>query len=544
MQRSLTTELFARASAEPDRLFCIHYFQKESEIITYGELYHHAQIVASNLAARGCGPDDVALLFLKHEPNMYATFVGCMLAGVAPSFMPYPNPKQDSGLFWKSHRELLERVLPRLIIVSPSLRNQFVENLPEFEDRIYITDQLLSEANPLLDLHLAHDPAFLQHSSGTTATKKGVMLSHAQVLAQVASYQRAIGLNEEDVIASWLPLYHDMGLIACFILTLTTGATLIALDPFDWVVNPSSLLEAIETHRATFSWLPNFAFNHIATSTRPGRRYDLSSIRALVNCSEPCKPRSFDVFFERFAECGLSREQLHVCYAMAENVFAVTQTDVNETMGIIGVERDELEINNRIVAGETLRLLSCGRPIAGVEIRIVDEGGATLQEGNLGEIAISSPFLFSGYYRMLEKTARVLREGWYYTGDLGFLQSGELFVTGRRDDLLIAYGRNYYAHDIEGVVNSLEGLIPGRCVAFAAPSEVAGTNQIVLVAETKTPSDHALARQIRESVFAASGLALSDVFLREPGWLIKTTSGKIARGANLARYLESKTVRT
>ncbi len=540
MTTSLTSEFCARAQREPERPFCIHDSAGSSVAISHGNLLASARAIASQVVARGDRRGDVALLFVKHEPAIYAAFVGCMLAGVAPSFMPYPNPKQDRALFWRSHRELLRRIEPRLIVVSASLLLDFSDNLPEFAGRLSSLDEWLAAAAPDGQEFVVHDPALLQHSSGTTATKKGVMLSHAEVLGQVDAYARAIALTDRDVIASWLPLYHDMGLIACFMLALIRGALLVALDPFEWVSNPGSLLEAIERHRATLCWLPNFAFNHLAASVRRGRRFDLSSVRAFINCSEPCKPSSFETFRARFEESGVHSAQLQVCYAMAENVFAVTQTPIGAPPRVLDADSEALQTLGHATPGSSAKLLSCGPPIEGVEVRVVDDGGVELGERRVGEIAVRSPFVFSGYYRLPEKTERALRGGWYFTGDLGFVESGELFVTGRKDDLLIAYGRNYYAHDIEAVANTIQGLIPGRNVAFAIVSDAAGTQQIVLAAETMTPHDHALVRRARETVLAASGLALTDVFLCEPGWLIKTTSGKIARGANLERYLECK----
>lgn len=535
---AITGTLLDLAAHDPTRPFCLHYSQSRREAITYGSLLDRASIVAGHLAALQCEGGDVTLLFIRHHPDIYAIFVGCMLRGMVPSLMPYPNPKQDSALFWKSHRELLARIQPRLLIVSAALEADFTENLPEFKDRICQAESLTEGAAMTADSFEMNDVAFLQHSSGTTATKKGVMLSHREVLAQVAAYQSAIGLNERDIIASWLPLYHDMGLISCFIMTLVTGATLVALDPFEWVGTPSTLLEIIERHRATFCWMPNFAFHHIANATRRGRVYDLSSIRAFINCSEPCKPESFELFATRFAESGIQAHQLQVCYAMAENVFAVTQTSLSHPPRVLEVDRNAFEREGRAVPGQGLRLLSCGRVVDGVDIRISADDDSPRPDGGIGEITIRSPFLFSGYYRQPEKTADALRLGWYHTGDLGFISGGELYVTGRKDDLLIAYGRNYYAHEVESIVNTVSGLIPGRCVAFAVTSETAGTNHVILIAETHAAGDLTLVRRIKERVLGECGLAINQVLLKEPGWLIKTTSGKISRGANRDRYIQ------
>lgn len=539
---TIIARLEAIVAKKPDGAFCIHYAEGSSETISYRRLLEGAIAAAGRYRSWGGKPGDVALIFLKHEPELYFSFIGAILAGVVPSFMPYPNPKQNHELFWRGHAALLDRIDPSLLVVSPELMEQFTRFLPAYADRMHsaagIADGGGAAARPV-ELH-SDDVAFLQHSSGTTSLKKGVMLSHRAVLRQTDAYAQAIGFSAADTTASWLPLYHDMGLIACFMLTITSGSTLVSLDPFEWVGAPAMLLDAIERHRATFCWLPNFAFNHLAASVRGGRERDLSSIRAFINCSEPCRPDSFEIFERRFAGCGVTAEQLQVCYAMAENVFAVTQTSPGRKPGVLSIDRNAFEAEGRIEPGEGIRLLSCGRPVDGVALRTVAEDRSDLPPGRIGEVAISAPFLFDGYYRQQSLTDLKLREGWYYSGDLGCMVDGELYITGRKDDLIIAYGRNYYAHEIEAVASAVDGVLPGRCVAFAVPSPVAGTQQAVLLAETRAQDPAPLVRQLREAVLASTGLALTQVVMRPPGTLVKTTSGKISREANRSEFLESR----
>ena len=539
---TITARLEAVAARAPEQVFCIHYSASGSEVISYCRLLEGARAAAGRYRSWGCQPGDVALIFLKHEPELYFSFVGAMLAGVVPSFMPYPNPKQNHDLFWRGHAALLERIDPRLLVVSPELIEQFQQFLPAYADRMRSSAGIAEggDASALSVARRSDDVAFLQHSSGTTALKKGVMLSHGAVLRQTDAYARAIGFSADDVTASWLPLYHDMGLIACLMLTLVSGATLVSLDPFEWVGAPATLFDVIERHRATFCWLPNFAFNHLAGSVRGGAARDLSSVRAFINCSEPCRPESFELFARRFADSGATAERLQVCYAMAESVFAVTQTPLGEAAGVLSVDRNAFEAQGRIEPGEGIRLLSCGRPIEGIGLRIVGEHGADLPPGWIGEVVISAPFLFEGYYRQPALTEQKLRDGWYYSGDLGCLVDGELYITGRKDDLIIAYGRNYYAHEIEAVASGVDAVLPGRCVAFAVPSPVAGTQQTVLMAETRAEETAPLVRQLREAVLASTGLALTQVVLRPPGALVKTTSGKISREANRTQFLEAR----
>lgn len=365
----------------------------------------------------------------------------------------------------------------------------------------------------------------MQHSSGTTGLKKGVALSHRAIDRQISAYARAIALGQDDSIASWLPLYHDMGLIAGFLTSLVRHVPLIAIDPFVWAAKPGVLLDAIERYGATLCWMPNFAFAHLVRAVPRSRRWDLSAVRAFINCSEPCRPATFDRFLERFADCGITSEKLATCYAMAENVFAAAQslpgaTPARRTLGRMDV-------------------VSSGRAIESVQIRICDADGAVLDDGLEGEIALKSPFLFDGYHQLPERTAQVLREGWFHTGDLGLLADGELYVTGRTDDVLSINGRNIHAYEIEEIAGAVAGCIPGRCVAFTVRDPSSGINETVLVVESDRIEDAQDTRDaIVEAIEQHLALTLARVSIAARGRLVKTTSGKISRIEN-QRLFES-----
>jgi len=331
------------------------------------------------------------------------------------------------------------------------------------------------------------DALFLQFSSGTTGLKKGVAVSAKALLWQVDTYADRIGLREGDRIASWLPLYHDMGLIACFFLPLLRGVPLVAMSPFEWVAHPEMLLDAVTRHRASLAWLPNFAYNLLAARAGAAAGADLSSLRALINCSEPVLESSHRLFLERFAPVGLRREALASCYALAENTFAVTSG---------GIERP--------LATETRDgrvLVSSGRALPETAIRVLDPHGSPLAEGEMGEIAIATPCLFSGYVGNPQETAASLKAGWFHTGDLGFLRDGELFVAGRIKDLLIIGGRNFYPQDVEALVDEVPGVIPGRCVALGVDDAALGTQVLVVIAEARLPEGAA-----RDELRGGSGL--------------------------------------
>lgn len=518
---------------------------------SYARLATEIDRWADAFRADGLRERDTVLLFLPQTAQAIAAYFGVMRAGAVPSFMPLPSPKQDPAHYWHSHTELLRIIRPAAVVAPPApLAAMREAGFGESVARLIAVDGPAPEGaawngpSPGGEL----DIALLQHSSGTTALKKGVQLSHRAITRQVEAYAASLQATPDDVVVSWLPMYHDMGLIACTVTPLMLGQTIVLLDPFRWVAEPGSLLQAIDRHRGTLCWLPNFAFELLAKTVRfePGS-LDLSSMRAFIDCSEPCKAASFDRFLARFAAAGVRAETLQVCYAMAETVFGVTQTRLDRPVRRLRVDDRRLSEQRRAVAPPDgsggVELLSAGAPIAGMSVTIVDDDGRPLPAGHVGEIELASDFLFDGYLNRPEITASKLRAGRYRSNDLGFVDGGELFVLGRADDLLIVHGRNYFAHEVEAVVNDIAGLKSGRNVAVAVFNEMLGSQDVVVIAElppgAELPADRGLAlkREVKHAVAEAMGLELRDVSIVAPGWLAKTTSGKISRSLNRDKYL-------
>ncbi len=390
--------------------------------------------------------------------------------------------------------------------------------------------------------------AFLQHSSGTTGLQKGVALSHTAVLNQIAAYSQAIALNERDVIVSWLPLYHDMGLIAGFLLPLVQGIPLVLMSPFDWVQHPALLLKAIHHHQGTLCWLPNFAYNHMARRIRQRDKEGLSlaSMRLFINCSEPVRHESHQLFLEKFAANGATPEMLGVSYAMAENTFAVTQTPPGIPARLDVVDRVSLEESGyaRPAAPEQPQAVvkvSCGPTVAGTAVVALSPNGHPLPDRQVGELAIRSPYMLTEYHNRPDLDP--FHDGWFRTGDRGYLADGEVYVIGRSKDLIINAGKNVYPQDVEAIVNEVAGVHAGRAVVFGVPDEREGTELIAVVAETRTTDAaerQAIAKAIRQEVVRQSTVTVSFVSLVDRGWLIKTSSGKIARAANREKWLAAQ----
>lgn len=535
------------AAIHPEKPFAIVLGPASSKTLTYDTVMRQSRAYAAAFSERGVRAGDVVAIMLDFGEDIFPGFIGAMLVGAIPSIFPAMSSKQDPKIFWSTHQRVFDRIEPALILSDEANVALLITHTKGFRKQTASFAEILRDGAPHacdLAAPVESDVAFLQHSSGTTGLKKGVQLSHRAVLTQVKNYATALDASGDDVIVSWLPLYHDMGLIACFILPAILGLTTVQLSPFDWVLRPWTFLDAIETYGATLAWMPNFGFAHVARTAPRARRWNLSSLRAIVNCSEPCKSATFEAFRARFRNDGLRDEALQVCYAMAENVFAVTQTDLRKPPAVIAAEPGRaategvvvpIEPTAEALANETY--LSCGRPIDGVGIRIVDGDGQTVPDGRIGQIHVTGTSLFSGYY-LVEKTTS-LRDGWYSTGDLGFVLDGELYVTGRLDDLLIVHGKNIYAHDIEHAIRD-QGFKAGRAVALGIYNQEAGSQDLVVVAEREpgaASNDVDIVRSVKAAIFACTGATASDVRLVDAGWLIKTTSGKISREANAKKYV-------
>lgn len=521
--------------------------------ISTSQLVQGAAGYAQTLQAHGIQPGEVVILILQHGLDLVYAYFGCILHGAIPSIMPFLTEKLLPERYRADLAALVSVTQPAAIITYPDFESEVRAALkPGDSVRLVL---LCTQANPPCPpnfdqlpglLRTPQDIVLLQHSSGTTGLQKGVALSHQAVHHQLQSYSKAIRLNEQDVIVSWLPLYHDMGLIAGFLMPILLGIPLVLMSPFDWVRSPVRLLQAVSRYRGTLSWLPNFAYNFCAQKIRARdlEGIDLSSWRAVINCSEPMRWESQQNFLQRFQPYGLNPAALCTCYAMAENVFAVTQGGIDSPVTVEAINRDALQTRRSapLAAADeaAVYMLSAGRPIEGVSIQIRDEDGTPLPERSIGEITIQSHCMLSEYYHRPDATAQALVNGWYRTGDLGYQANGELYITGRKKDLIIVGGKNIYPQDLELLAMEVPGVHMGRVSAFGIFNDETGTEDVVIVAETdaQTPAEReAIADQIRQVVTRGSAIALHHVYIVDRHWLVKTSSGKTARSANKEKYL-------
>lgn len=564
--------LLRDAPAERPALYLIHAGQPDQPV-SLGELLQGAAAYADAYQAAGIQPSEVVVLILQHSRELISAFWGAVLAGVIPSIMPFLTEKLDPTRYRADLASLVQITRPAALVTYPefeaevrsaisSLSNdsplpsreggvESVQNSSSVRAILITRDipaaaEINWPARPGLQ-RAAKDIVLLQHSSGTTGLQKGVALSHQAVLNQLAVYSRTLRLSEKDVIASWLPLYHDMGLIAGFIMPILLGVPLVLMSPFDWVRAPYRLMQAVTRYRATLTWLPNFAYNFCAQKIRSRdlEGVDLSSLRAVINCSEPIRAESHAAFAERFTPYGLNPAALATCYAMAENTFAVTQGGLDAPPLVDEIDREALQVDRlarpSVDGRPSVKMVSAGKPLANCQVKVVDEAGNTLPDRTIGELALKSDCMLTSYYHRPDATEKAFRDGWFLTGDFGYMLNGEVFVSGRKKDLIIVGGKNIYPQDLERLAMEVPGVHPGRVVAFGVYNEEAGTEEVVIVAEADEKDEEArnrIADGIRQSVTRGSAIALRHAHIVDAGWILKTSSGKTARLANREKYLK------
>lgn len=528
----------------------MHWYAEEPPVrFTWAGLVSAARGAAALLAEHGISRGDVCALILRHRSEFYPLYLGLSALGAIPAVLAYPNARlhadkfvhglsgmaRRSGLDWLLTERDLEPIVGPLVKGTQSSIRSLL--FPLEWGLGGSTNAVLPEVEP-------SEPCLLQHSSGTTGLQKGVVLSHRAVLGHLDHYREAISLRPGDKVVSWLPLYHDMGLIAAFHLSLAAGVPLIQLDPFEWVLAPGILLDAMSRERGTVAWLPNFAYNLMADRVRDddieGVRLD--HVRLLVNCSEPVRADSHERFATRFAPLGLKGGALSACYAMAETTFAVTQTPAGTRANELRVDREALargQIHLASADAAARPCVSSGHPIRGCQVKVVDPNGSTVSAGTVGEIWVRSESMFDGYRNAPTETESAFQDGWYKSGDLGFSWEGELYVTARMKDIIIVAGKNLFPEDIEDVVGAVPGVLPGRVVAFSVDDVRAGTEAVGLIAETDAVDEKQ--RSILKLDIARAGMAIDvtigQIHLAPARWLVKSSSGKPARHANRDRLL-------
>jgi 1-acyl-sn-glycerol-3-phosphate acyltransferase len=549
---TLNAVLAWHAERHPERRHLLFLEGGAATPLSYGELQRRAETVAAALLARGLERTQTVALMLPSGLDYFACFLGILLAGGIPVPLYPPARKSQVEDHLRRQAGILRNAQVRVLIAAPEVRTLARLLVPLAPDLRLVTTpaELAADAmRAVLPAVSRDDVAFIQYTSGSTGDPKGVVLSHQNLLANLRSVGKTVHFGGDDVVVSWLPLYHDMGLIGAWMGSLYFGVPLVLMSPLSFLARPAAWLQALSDHRGTLSAAPNFAYalclKKVADEDLAG--LDLSPWRVAMNGAEPVSPEVVEGFIQRFAPCGFRRESMMPVYGLAENSLALAFTPPGRGPRVDAVRRTRLQRDGRAQPApdddaQPLRFVAAGVPIPDHEVRIVDEGGRELPERHQGRLQFRGPSATSGYFRNPEATARLLpgggSDGWLDSGDLAYTADGELFITGRSKDMIIRAGRNLHPQELEEAVGALPGVRKGCVAVFATTAASEGTERLVVMAEARPPDAAAsaeLRQKIGELAIDLVGSAPDDVALVPPGTVPKTSSGKIRR--NAARQL-------
>jgi 1-acyl-sn-glycerol-3-phosphate acyltransferase len=472
-----------------------------AQTMTYEALYRSARRVAHGLRALGVAPGDTVALMLPTGRDYFACFAGILLAGAiaVPVYPPAHAARLADHL--RRHVAILVNAAVRTMIVpeGTEMAVALVRAWAPALERVIARGALMGpEIGESYEARAA-DVALLQYTSGSTGTPKGVVLTHANLLANIRTMGRSIDVGRHDVVVSWLPLYHDMGLIGAWLAPLYFGIPLVLMSPLTFIARPERWLQAIGLYRATITAAPDFAYARCSSSIAPDdlTGIDLSSLRVAICGAEPVSARTMRAFAERFASYGFDARALTPVYGLAENTLGLTFSPLGRGMRVDRISRTYLAASRRAVPAapdDVLELVSCGAALPGNTVRIVDVDGCDVPERVAGRIEFRSPSATAGYYRNVEQTGRMIHDGWLDTGDIGYLADGELYITGRAKDLVIRAGRHFFPYELEEAVSRLRGVRQGCVAVCGLPDAATGTDQLIVIAETRETAPEALAR--------------------------------------------------
>jgi 1-acyl-sn-glycerol-3-phosphate acyltransferase len=545
--RTLVEVLEWHAAQHPDRLHLTILDDDATTLatMTYRELAEAARDAAQGMMDHDVGPGDRVALMLPTGRDFFVAFFAILYAGAVP--VPIYPPARLSLIEEHLRRQarILRNAGARLLItveegrrVAALLKAQ-VESLTGVE-----TVSALSTGAGTADrIPLPHEAstALIQYTSGSTGDPKGVVLSHANLLANIRALGHALQASSADILVSWLPLYHDMGLIGAWLGCLYFAAPFYVMSPLSFLVRPESWLWAIHRFRATLSAAPNFAFEQCLNKIDDASLHDLdlSSLRMVANGAEPISVPTLRRFIERFGRYGFRPTAMAPVYGLAENSVAVSLPPLGRAPIIDRVDRESLSgkgvaapagIDNR----HPLEIVSCGQPLPGHEVRIVDELGLELGERREGRLELRGPSATSGYFRNETKTRELLHDGWLDSGDRAYMASGEVYLTGRIKDIIIRAGRHIYPQEIEEAVGEISGIRPAGVAVFGVTDRASGTERVVILAETRESDPAARAAlRVRAQQVAndIAGVPPDEVVLAPLQTVPRTSSGKIRRSA-------------
>jgi fatty-acyl-CoA synthase len=514
----------------------------------YAELFDASQRAASVFRATGLRRGDLVALIVDEAECFLTALFGASSAGVVPASLYPPSTSSDRRSYLDATAAILRHAHVRAVVTTSVLASEIEEmrsTCPDLDFVISTGDLLTQVAAAFTPAGVSLDDiALVQFTSGSTSAPKGVAVTHRNLAANIDAINGPAGLasSSSDAAVSWLPLYHDMGLVGMALGAMYCARPAVLMTPQAFVKRPAAWLRAISRHRATVSFAPSFAYGMCARrlTARDLEGLDLSCWRVAGCGGEPIHVPSLAAFAEKLRAVGFRETSFLPSYGLAEHVLAVTFAPRGRPLRVEHLPVDELAPGAGAVENgaqiDGASVVSCGPALPGHQIRIVDENGDEVADRALGEITLAGPSVMRGYFGDDGLTARTVRDGWLHTGDVGYLSSRELFVCGRIKDIVIANGRKYHPQDLEWAVEDLGGIRPGRVVAFASRRVGAADRVVIVLEPTGAVEAGLLTQSIRQRIADVCGLYVDEIVLVPGGTIGRTTSGKVRRLATRRRY--------
>lgn len=545
--KNLVEMLEWHTERHPDRPHITFYEDEGGGELTYGALSAESKKVAAGLRALGVAHGEAVTIMLPTGKDYFSAFFGVLRAGGIPApIYPPLRPSQIEDHL-RRHTGILANALVRVIITPPEGEAvaQHLKSLTPTINHVLTVAHLCEQGEskegkelPPITLN-GGDIALLQYTSGSTGNPKGVVLTHDNLLANVRAMGIAMQVSSKDVFVSWLPLYHDMGLIGAWLGSMYHAMHLVLMSPITFMARPERWLWAAHRHKATLSGGVNFAFE-LCLSKIPERRLEglnLESLRTVVNGAEPVSPETLLGFNQRFAAYGLKSGVVAPVFGLAECSVGLCFPPLNREPVIDVIQREPFYASGKALPaeendGDPLKFVGCGMPLPGHQFRVVDETGHEVPERRMGHLEFKGPSATTGYFRNPEATKELFDGEWRRTGDMAYVVNGELFPASRAKDVIIRAGRNLYPYETEDAVGELPEIRKGNVAIFGSKDAHSGTEKLVVVVETRE-KDEAKRGTLREKIESIAtdlmGMAPEDVVLAPPHSILKTSSGKIRR---------------
>ena len=546
--KSFFEVLCDNAKSNPQRDALVFLGDDNSETrITYARLLEISRVYGDVFKRSGLEKGDIAMLLQPHSLEIIYSFFGAVSCGVVPSIYPFPALNTDKGKSCGMVKKALRDIRARAVVTTTELVDELMDaGCMGFRIEDGQPVEFMPQSPGLDPVRLEPHIAYLQLTSGTTGSSKGVLLSHRNILYFLESTIKKKPWSYTFWM-NWIPLYHTGALMGALLLSLMSGMTLGLMSPSKWVFRPLSFFQAIDRFRADKATLPNSGYVHALkyVDDRDLEKLDLSCLKGMTSTGEPAGAAVIEKYFDKFEKAGLDRNAFSNAYGQAEVTALTSESFFNEGFPVDRVDAD-LFYNKGIAhkfeegsPGSVLSIFSCGKPVWGMEVRIIDNEGRDLPERVSGEVIVRGEAVFEGYHLDPVLTAESKKDGWLYTGDVGYMADGELYICDRKKDLIITGGKNVRPGDIEGIVYSE---IPecALCASFGVFDEDIGTERVVLICEWTSELDSRgkmeMEKKIRKLVYSGLSISLDDFQIVDPGWIARTTTKKISRKATGEKF--------